>query len=178
MTGKPPCQKWGLDKTCDGVIMLGFHAMWGTEDGVLHHTQMASNERRHWYNGVESGEMAQLAICAGHFNVPPIMVTGDEATCREARKFFGKTCVTVAVKKGLTREAAILYPFEETRQALYDGAQRAVSVASKCKVYKPRLPIRAKMQYYAVDDYPSITRLVTREAKITDISNYMNIVAF
>jgi len=178
VTGAPPCRKWGLDASCNGLILLGYHAMWGTEDGVLYHTQSSVAESCYWYNGVESGEMAQAAIYAGYFNVPPIMVTGDEATCREARKFFGKPCVTVAVKKGLTREAALLYPFEETRQLLYEGARQAVGVVSKCKVYKLRMPIRAKKQYFVVDNYPSQTRLVTRESKITDISNYSNIVSF
>jgi D-amino peptidase len=55
------------------------------------------------------------------------MVSGDEATCCEAKKFFGDNCVTVTVKRGLSREAAVLYPFEETRKALYDGAKRAVA---------------------------------------------------
>lgn len=58
------------------------------------------------------------AAIAGYYGVPPIMVTGDEATCREAKKFFGNNMVTVAVKRGLAGESAILYPFEETRRAL------------------------------------------------------------
>ena len=48
-----------------------------------------------------------------------------EATCREATQFFGPNCVKVAVKRGRSREAAELYPFDETRQALYEGAKRA-----------------------------------------------------
>jgi len=83
-------------------------------------------------NGVESGELAQDAAVAGHFGVPPIMVAGDEATCREAEKFFGKACVTVAVKKGIARESALLYPFEETRKALYEGARRAMAAIPDC----------------------------------------------
>ncbi|MHB8898499.1 MAG: M55 family metallopeptidase, partial [Thermoguttaceae bacterium] len=79
----------GLDETYDGMIMLGFHAMKGTPDGILNHTQSSKTENRYWYNGVESGELAQSAAIAAHFGVPTIMVTGDTATCREARKFFG-----------------------------------------------------------------------------------------
>ena len=80
--------------------------------------------------------MAQCAAVAGHFGVPPILVTGDEATCREARKFFGGNCVTVAVKQGIAREAAVLYPFAETRKALYEGAKRAVAAIPNCKPYR------------------------------------------
>ena len=128
ITGLPrPGILTGLDSTYDGMVMLGFHAMKGTPDGVLNHTQSSSTENRYWYNGVESGELAQSAAIAGYYGVPTIMVTGDEATARESRQFFGKHVVTVAVKKGLSREAAILYPFEETRKALYEGAKRAMA---------------------------------------------------
>jgi len=96
----------GLDESFGGMVMLGLHAMMGTSDGVLNHTQSPKSENRCWYNGVESGELAQNAAIAGHFGVPPIMVTGDEATCREAKAFFGNDVVTVATKRGLSREAA------------------------------------------------------------------------
>jgi len=116
ITGKPrPGPLTGLDDSFDGMIQLAAHAMMGTPDGVLCHTQSSKTENRYWYNGVESGELAQCAAIAGYYDVPTIMVTGDEATCRESKKFFGPDRVTVAVKKGISREAAELYPFDETR---------------------------------------------------------------
>ena len=138
ITGKPkpaPGALWGLDKTFAGVVLLGFHAMRGTPDGVLNHTQGVEN--RYWYNGVETGELGQNAAIAGYFGVPPIMATGDEATCREAKNFFGENIVTVAVKRGVSREAAVLYPFEETRKALYEGAKRAMTVISLMQTLYP-----------------------------------------
>lgn len=148
ITGKPkpgPGSLWGLDKSFAGVVLLGFHSMRGTPDGNLNHTQGVEN--RYWYNGVESGELAQNAAIAGYFGVPPILVTGDEATCREARNFFGDNCVTVPVKRGIAREAAVLYPFEETRKALYEGAKHAMDVIQLCKPYTLETPIKVKIQY-------------------------------
>lgn len=168
ITGKPrPRGLYGLDESCAGMVLLGFHAMMGTPDGVLNHTQSSKTENRYWYNGVECGELAQEAIIAGHFGVPPIMVTGDEATCREARKFFGDSCVTVAVKEGIAREAAILYPFEETRKALYEGARRAMAAIPDCRPYRIDLPIKAKKQYLVFENAAS-PKLVTKEGTITD----------
>jgi D-amino peptidase len=144
ITGKPRLGAGNLsllDSSFSAIVMVGFHAMNGTPDGVLCHTQSSKTENKYWYNGVESGELAQNAIIAGYYNVPVIMVSGDVATCREATRFFGNNCVTVSVKKGLAREAAELYPFEETRKALYEGAKRAVSVISNCKPYKPEFPV-------------------------------------
>jgi D-amino peptidase len=104
---------------------------------------------------------------AGHFGVPPILVTGDEATCREAGRFLGKTCVTVAVKKGIARESAMLYPFAETRPKLYQGAKRAMAVIGKCKPYRLDLPITAKKEYLVFEG-PLQPKRVTKEGTIPD----------
>jgi D-amino peptidase len=164
---RPGCYLYGLDKTYSGLIMLGHHAMMGTSDGVLHHTQSSKTENRYWYNGVESGELAQCAAIAGYFGVPLIMVTGDEATCRESEKFFGDACVNVAVKKGIAREAAVLYPFEETRKALYEGAKRAVAAIPRCKPYQLTLPIQAKKQFL-IFDKSGQSHAETKEGTIPD----------
>jgi D-amino peptidase len=175
ITGKPrPGPLTGLDDSFDGLIQLGAHAMMGTPDGVLCHTQSSRSENRYWYNGVESGELAQCAAIAGHYDIPTIMVTGDVATCREAEKFFGSDCVTVAVKKGLSREAAELYPFDETRRALYEGAKRAVAAIPKCKPYKLNLPIQVKKEYLIFDDTSKPGRRVSKEGTVEDVLKLLN----
>ncbi len=170
ITGKPrPGPLTGLDDSFAGVIQLGAHAMMGTPDGVLCHTQSSRSENRYWYNGVESGELAQVAAVAGHYGVPTIMVTGDIAACREAATFFGPHCVNVAVKRGLSREAAELYPFDETRQALYEGAQHAVAAIEHCKPYTLSLPIQAKKEYLVFEGPEKTKRLITKEGTIEDV---------
>jgi D-amino peptidase len=169
VTGVPrPGVLWGLDKSYAGIVCLGYHAMMGTPDGVLNHTQSSKTENRYWYNGVESGELVQVAAIAGHFGIPPILVTGDEATCREATKFFGSDCVTVAVKRGIAREAAELYPFAETRKALFQGAEKAIAALPNCKPYRLQLPIKAKKQYLDFGTDASRPKLVTKEGTIQD----------
>jgi D-amino peptidase len=170
VTGRPrPGWLTEFDGSFAGVVQLGAHAMNGTPDGVLCHTQSSHTENRYWYNGVESGELAQCAAIAGSYGVPTILVTGDEATCREAHKFFGPACVTVAVKRGLAREAAELYPFEETHRVLYEGAQRAVAAIPRCQPYKLTLPIQAKMERLVFDGQSKAGRKVTKERTIDDV---------
>jgi D-amino peptidase len=170
ITGKPrPGPLTGLDASFVGLIQLGAHAMMGTPDGVLAHTQSSRSENRYWYNGVESGELAQCAAIAGHYGIPTIMVTGDEATCKEATKFFGSDCVTVSVKRGISREAAELYPFDETRKALYEGARRAVAVIPKCKPYKLTLPVHVKKEHLVFDSPSKPGRRVSKEGTVEDV---------
>lgn len=176
-SGKPRtngCPLWGLDNTFVGLVQIAAHAMMGTPDGILHHTQSSKSENRYWYNGVESGEIAQCAAIAGYFGIPNIMVTGDEAVCREARKFFGDNCVTVAVKQGIAREAAVLYPFEETRKALYEGARKAMASIPNCKPYILQTPLKAKKQNLDLDPKLPKPKLVTKEGVITNILDIYN----
>lgn len=136
----------GLDASFDGIVLLGYHAMNGTADGVLHHTQSSMAEARYWYDGVERGELFQSAVLAGHYGVPVILVTGDEATCREAHATFGEDLPAVAVKQGITREAAVLLAAEETRPLLRDGARRAVAELRHRKPYQPAFPLRMRVR--------------------------------
>ena len=170
ITGLPRPEPFpGLDGSCAGVVFFGLHAMMGTPDGVLNHTQSSKSENRYWYNGVESGELAQGAAVAGHYGVPPILVTGDEATCREAERFFGRACVTVAVKRGIAREAAMLYPMAETRKKLYQGAKRAMAVIPQCQPYRLSLPIAAKKEYLDFSGGAVDPQRVVKEGTITDV---------
>lgn len=170
ITGLPrPGPLCELDDSFAGLVQLGGHAMMGTADGVLHHTQSSKTENRYWYNGVEAGELAQCAAIAGYYDVPTILVTGDEATCREARQFFGDACVTVAVKRGLSREAAVLLPFAETRRALFEGAKRAMAAIPKCRPYKLTLPVKVKKQHLVFDSPSAPPRLVTKEGEVQDV---------
>jgi D-amino peptidase len=170
ITGLPrPEHVYGLDASFAGIVLLGHHAMMGTPDGVLHHTQSSRGENRYWYNGVESGELAQCAAIASHYAIPTIMVSGDEAACREAEKFFGPECVTVAVKRGIAREAAVLFPFEETHQALYEGARRAVEAIPRCQPYRLTLPIQAKKEHLIFEGVNTEGKRVTKEGTIDDV---------
>jgi D-amino peptidase len=155
-----------LDSSFSAMVMIGFHAMNGTPDGVLCHTQSSKTENRYWYNDVESGELVQNAVIAGYYGVPLVMVTGDDATCREAHRFFGDKIVTVSTKRGLAREAAQLYPFGETRQALYEGAKRAVSAILECKPYTLQFPLKAKKEQLVTEGDSKEPKLVTKEKTI------------
>jgi D-amino peptidase len=166
---RPGHPLWGLDESFAGRVIVGQHAMMGVADGVLCHTQSSRSENRYWYNGVESGELAQAAALAGHYGVPPILVTGDEAACREARQFFGEHCVTVAVKRGISREAAVLYPFEETRKALEEGAKQAMKMIGLAKPYRLQTPIQAKKEYLLFEGPEKKPRRVVKEGVIEDV---------
>jgi len=89
-----------LEEGCDACLLVGMHAMAGTPDGVLAHTVHGREWRSLRFNGVLVGETAINAALCGHWNCPVLLVTGDEAVCREATSLLGEGLTTVAVKKG------------------------------------------------------------------------------
>ncbi len=136
----------GFDAACDAVILLGFHAMNGTKTGLLHHTQSSKAESKYWYNGREMGEIGQEAIICGHLGIPIVMVTGDQATCDEARQLLGDEIVTVAVKQGYSRQCGRLLAPARAHQLLREGAVRAMKAVPRCKPFKMPPPIEGRLQ--------------------------------
>lgn len=127
-------------------MQVGAHSMNRTADGVLCHTQNHATDARYWYNGREMGELAQGAINMAHNGFPCVFVTGDVAACREATDFFGEHCVTVAVKKGYSRQCAQLLSPEKTRETIREGAREAVWRVKLVKPFDLEFPAQARVE--------------------------------
>ena len=112
-------------KDYDVCMILGLHAMAGTVDGNLSHTQSSRTIDCIRLNGKPIGELAQIALYQGAMGQPVIFVTGDEAACREAEELI-PGITTVAVKKGLGRNSAISLSAVEARRRIREGTGRAV----------------------------------------------------
>jgi len=141
----------GLDESFDAAILLGYHAMAGTPQAVLAHTQSSKAGCRYWYNGRESGEIAQSALVCGHFGVPVVMVTGDEAACAEAKAFLGEAVTTVAVKKGISITCCEMVAPQRAWELIRKAAAEALSRVAQCKPYTTGLPIHARLRYLTAE---------------------------
>src|SRR5437868_875511 len=95
-----------LQQGCDAALFVGMHARAGTPDGVLSHTVSSEAWHNLWFNDVLVGETGINAAMCGNWGCPVLLVTGDRATCEEARDLLGDGLTTVAVKQGLTRFSA------------------------------------------------------------------------
>lgn len=139
----------GLDASFACGMLLGCHAMAHTPDGVLCHTQSSRSDARYWYNDREFGEIGQEAMIFGHFGIPIVLVTGDEAACREAREFLDEHLVTVSVKTGFSRESCRMVPPERAHERIRAGAKEAMSRVRLCKPFTMPLPIRGRYEALA-----------------------------
>ena len=131
----------------DAAVLLGYHAMAGTEDGMLRHTQSSKAGNRYWYNERECGEIAQSALLFGHFGIPVIMVTGDSATGREAKDFLGDDVLTVSVKEGYGEQFGALLSPAAAHELIRAGAHEAMGRIAARRPFTMELPIRGRLRF-------------------------------
>lgn len=79
----------GIDEQVDAAIFIGYHAGTNNTTGVRAHTFSSANLTRVALNGVNVTEGSWNAAIAGHFNVPVVMMSGDDAAIAEVRKAIG-----------------------------------------------------------------------------------------
>lgn len=139
-----------LDRTFDAVMFVGTHAMAGTINGFLDHTQSSRSWFNYWVNGRRMGEIAQWAIMAGNYDLPVIMVSGDEAACIEARQFF-HLVECAAVKRGIGRNRAELVDNDKALEIIKEAAKKSMSLIGTAKPFKPILPLDIKLELYRSD---------------------------
>ena len=86
----------GIDDTFDAVLFIGYHASTHNPRGVRAHTMSSANLTGIKLNGVLMPEAGISAAIAGHFGVPVVMLSGDDAIAEEATALLGdlETAVT------------------------------------------------------------------------------------
>jgi D-amino peptidase len=139
--------RWeGLDESVTAVACVGQHAMAGTLRGFLDHTQIPKQLCRFTINGEEHGEMSQLAMCAGHYGIPLVYASGDEALCEEARRLF-PWVKTTPTKKGTGWGTCELYSVERVRAAIRKDFALALKNLGTMKAWKPALPAEISVEW-------------------------------
>jgi D-amino peptidase len=144
---KPLSMMQGIDETFDAIFLIGYHARAGSEDGVLDHTYSSGSVYSIKVNGMELGEAEQNALIAGCYDVPIVLITGDQTVCAQAKKSLGEGIETAVVKEGIGRYAAkSLTP--KAAQTLIEGkAKTALENRNRIKPLKLQPPYRFELTY-------------------------------
>ena len=142
---------WGkMDPSYQGTIFIGAHAMAGTMNAFLDHTQSSASWFDYKVNGRSMGELAQWAMVSGNFGIPMLMVSGDEAACAEARNFFSPV-ETAAVKRGVGRNIAEMVDPAEARRRIREAAMKCVALVGKARPFAPLKPMEIILTLYRSD---------------------------
>jgi D-amino peptidase len=144
---KPLSMMQGIDDSYNAVLFIGYHAMAGTQDGVLDHTISSSVVSRIKVNGAELPELGLNAAIAGAYGVPVVFISGDVAVCKQAKAVLGSEVVTAPVKDGIGRTAARLVPMAEARREIRDRVADALRKAAQVKPFKLGPACRFELEF-------------------------------
>jgi D-amino peptidase len=139
-------QMEGIDNTFDGAIFIGYHPMEGTPNANLSHTIWGTKIFELKINGMPVSEAIFNAAVAGHFDVPVIMVAGDQNVTKEAVQTFGPV-ETVMTKESLGWLAAKARHPKLICQEIKEKSKKAVERFKELKPYVIKPPIRMELTF-------------------------------
>jgi D-amino peptidase len=122
----------GVDESVDAVVFIGYHAGASNPRGVLAHTINGRSLIRLSLNGKAQSEGSWNGAIAGHFGVPVVMISGDDAAIADVRGALGnieaaevKRAISTRAANSLTPRAAAALIRERTQHAIEQRAKYA-----------------------------------------------------
>ncbi len=136
----------GIDDTFDGVIFLGYHSSTDNLEGVRAHTFSSTRFTSVKINGQVMTEGSWNAAIAGHFGVPVIMVSGDDAAVNEVQALVEKIEGAVVKENISFHSAKNLHP-EAATDLIRSKSNKAVKNIKSYKPYKIMTPITVEISF-------------------------------
>ncbi|MCC6328470.1 MAG: M55 family metallopeptidase [Acidobacteria bacterium] len=143
---RPLMMMQGIDETFAGAIFIGYHSSTTNPDGVRAHTMSSANLADVRLNGVSVPEAGINAAIAGHFNVPVIMVSGDDAAVKETTALLGPIEGAVVKWNYGFHSARTMMP-EPAQDLIREKIKRAIGRIGELKPYKIATPVKLEVRF-------------------------------
>jgi D-amino peptidase len=143
---RPLMMMQGIDETFDGAIFIGYHTSTNNTAGVRAHTISSARLADVRLNNVSMPEAGINAAIAGHFNVPVIMISGDDAVVKEVTDLLGNIEGAVVKWAYGFHSARTLTP-EVALELIRDKVRRAISRIKEFKPYKVKAPVQLDVRF-------------------------------
>jgi len=143
---RPLMMMQGIDETFAGAIFIGYHSATTNPSGVRAHTISSARLADVQLQGVSMSEAGINAAIAGHFNVPVIMVSGDDAVVKETTALLGDVEGAVVKWNYGFHSAKTMMP-EAANDLIREKVKKAISRIKEFKPYKLQQPIRLDVRF-------------------------------
>lgn len=143
---RPLMMMQGIDETFDGAIFLGYHSSTTNPSGVRAHSFSSARLTDVRLNDVSMSEGSFNAAIAGHFNVPVIMVSGDDAAVKEVSSIVGDIEGAI-VKWNYGFHSAKMMTPDAAHALIREKVKTAVGRIKDFKPYKPKTPVRLDVRF-------------------------------
>jgi D-amino peptidase len=139
----------GIDKDTAGVLFIGYHARGGSQNAVLAHTWSSGRIANVWLNETLVGEYGLNAAVAGHFQVPVLMISGDQTACAQAVELLGPLEIAVVKTATAYFSAECLSP-ELTVPLIRETTKRSILRLKNGSAPEPfimKTPVKVKIEF-------------------------------
>lgn len=143
---RPLSMMQGIDDSFDAVLFIGYHSGTTSTSGVRAHTISSARLAGIRINGVEMPEAGINAAIAGHFGVPVVMISGDEAAVGEAKKVIGDLEGAIVKTSYGFHSAKTLTP-EASRQRIRDAVTRALQNRARFRPTRVEAPVTLEIRF-------------------------------
>jgi D-amino peptidase len=143
---RPLMMMEGIDASFAGAIFIGYHASTTNPQGVRAHTMSSATLADVRLNGVSMPEAGINAAIAGHFGVPVIMISGDDAIAAEAGRLLGGI-ETAVVKWAIGFHSARTRTPEAARQVIRERVLAAMKRLGDFKPYRLSAPVELDLRF-------------------------------
>ncbi|HEY7113795.1 MAG TPA: M55 family metallopeptidase [Thermoanaerobaculia bacterium] len=143
---RPLAMMQGIDENFAGALFVGYHASTTNPQGVRAHTMSSATLADVKLNGLSVPEAGLNAAIAGHFGVPVLLVTGDDAIAAEASRLFPGV-ETAIVKWALGFHSARTLTPEASCDRIREAARKAVAGLKDRKPYRVQEPVDLELRF-------------------------------
>ncbi len=143
---RPLMMMQGIDETFAGAIFIGYHTGTTNSQGVRAHTISSARLADVRLKGVSVSEAGINAAIAGHFNVPVIMISGDDAVVKETQALLGDVEGAVVKWASGFHSAKTMMP-EASYQLIREKVKKAMGRIRDFKPHKLAGPIQLDVRF-------------------------------
>lgn len=162
----------GVDSTFGAVVFIAYHSATTNPRGVRAHTISSANLASVELNGVAMPEAGINAAIAGHFGVPVVAISGDDAAVAEAQQLLGPIEGAV-VKRALSFHSANTLTPQAGQTLIREKVRAGLAKRASLKPYSVRGPIRLDVTFKSytpaeiVAYLPGVQRLTAHSIRFT-----------
>lgn len=153
----------GIDETFDAVLFIGYHSSTNNSRGVRAHTFSSARLTGVRLNGKIMTEGSWNAAIAGHFGVPVVMISGDDAVLKEVRDEIGPI-EGAEVKRSLGFHSANTMTPEAAGALIATAVKKGLARRGDLKPYVVKTPVTLEVTFknYLVSEVLAYLRGVER----------------
>lgn len=134
-----------MERKYSAVAFIGQHARANRSEAVMAHSYSSMGIQRILMNGLEVGEIETRTALAGWFDIPVILLTGDQAAADDLKAIVPKAEMAV-VKEGLGYYSCISLSAKAAQDLIEEKARLAFQKLDEVPPYRIEGPVSFEIE--------------------------------